>query len=77
MKEKKTDKKVLFRASLEKRLKDPEFRKGYDAVDAEIRLAVEIAEARTRPRTSPGAGGAVLDNQAKPAKPVFRRETRK
>ena len=52
MKEKKTDKKVLFRASLEKRLKDPEFRKGYDAVDAEIRLAVEIAEARARPRTS-------------------------
>ena len=37
---------MLFRAHLEKRLKNVEFRKEYAAVDAEVRLAVEIAEAR-------------------------------
>jgi len=46
MKDKKTEKKMFFRAHLEKRLKNAEFRKEYDAVDAEVRLAVEIAEAR-------------------------------
>ncbi len=46
MKEKRTNKKVFFREYLEKQLKNAEFRKEYDAVDAEVRLAVEIAEAR-------------------------------
>ena len=46
MKEKRTDKKVFFREYLKKQLKNAEFRKEYDAVDAEVRLAVEIAEAR-------------------------------
>lgn len=46
MKDKKTKKKIFFRAHLEKQLKDAEFHKEYDDVDAEVRLAVEIAEAR-------------------------------
>lgn len=48
MKEKKIDKKIFFREDLKKRLKDPEFRKAYEEADAEIRLAVAIAEAREK-----------------------------
>lgn len=45
MKEKKTGK-IFFQERLNRRLKNAEFRKAYDEVDAEVRLAVEIAEAR-------------------------------
>lgn len=48
MKIKATAKKVLFRDDLRKRLKDPEFRQAYGEVDAEVRLAVAVAEARER-----------------------------
>lgn len=46
MKEKKINKKMLFRDDLKKRLKNTEFRKAYEEADAEIRLAIKIAEAR-------------------------------
>lgn len=46
MKEKGINRKIFFRDDLKKRLKNAEFRKAYDEVDAEVRLAVEIAEAR-------------------------------
>jgi len=39
---------VLFRDDLKERLKDPEFAKGYEEVDAEVRLAVAVAMARER-----------------------------
>ena len=45
MKEKRTGK-IFFQERLNRRLKNVEFRKAYDEVDAEVRLAVEIAEAR-------------------------------
>lgn len=45
MKEKRTGK-IFFQERLNRRLKNAEFRKAYDEVDAEVRLAVEIAEAR-------------------------------
>jgi len=45
MKEKRTGK-IYFQDRLNRRLKNAEFRKAYDEVDAEVRLAVEIAEAR-------------------------------
>ena len=41
-------KRVLFRDDLKERLKDSGFRREYDKVDAEIRLAVAIAEAREK-----------------------------
>ena len=46
MKEKRIGKGISFRDHLNRRLKNAEFRKAYDEVDAEVRLAVEIAEAR-------------------------------
>lgn len=42
------EKKILFREDLKARLKDTEFRKAYEEEDAEIRLAIEIAEAREK-----------------------------
>ncbi|MFA6318288.1 MAG: helix-turn-helix transcriptional regulator [Elusimicrobiota bacterium] len=39
---------ILFRDDLRERLKDPEFRRGFDEIDAEVRLAVAIAEAREK-----------------------------
>ena len=45
MKEKRTGK-IFFQDRLNRRLKNAEFRKAYDEVDAEVRLAVEIVEAR-------------------------------
>ena len=45
MKEKRTGK-IFFQDRLNRRLKNAEFRKAYDEMDAEVRLAVEIAEAR-------------------------------
>jgi len=41
-------KKILFREDMKQRLKDPEFRRAYAAVDAEVRLSVAVAEARAR-----------------------------
>lgn len=41
-------KRVLFREDLKKRLKDPEFGKAYEEADAEVRLAIAVAEARER-----------------------------
>jgi ribosome-binding protein aMBF1 (putative translation factor) len=37
---------ISFREDLKERLKNPKFRKAFDEVDAEVRLAVAIAEAR-------------------------------
>jgi ribosome-binding protein aMBF1 (putative translation factor) len=37
---------VSFDEDLKQRLKNPKFRKAFDAVDAEVRLAVSIAKAR-------------------------------
>ena len=45
MKEKNTGK-IFFQERLNRRLKNAEFRKAYEEADAEVRLAVEIAEAR-------------------------------
>ena len=45
MREKRTGK-IFFQERLNRRLKNAEFRKAYDVVDAEVRLAVAIAEAR-------------------------------
>lgn len=41
-------KRTLFRDDLKRRLKDPEFSKAYEEADAEVRLAVSVAEARER-----------------------------
>jgi len=46
MKEKRIAGKIFFRDDLKKRRKDAEFSKAYEEMDAEIRLAVAIAEAR-------------------------------
>ncbi len=46
MKSKDKNRGIAFDDYLEKRLKNPKFRKAFDAVDAEVRLAVAIAEAR-------------------------------
>ncbi len=46
MKGKSTGKRALFREDMKQRLKDPEFRRAYDEVDAEVRLAIAVAEAR-------------------------------
>ncbi|MBI4680936.1 MAG: helix-turn-helix transcriptional regulator [Nitrospirae bacterium] len=37
---------MFFREDLKKRLKNTEFRKAYEEADAEVRLAVKVAEAR-------------------------------
>ena len=39
---------ILFRDDLKERLKDPEFAKAYEEVDAEVRLAIAVAQARER-----------------------------
>lgn len=39
---------VSFRDDLKQRLKNPEFAKAYEEVDAEVRLAIAVAEARER-----------------------------
>ncbi len=41
-------KRMLFRDELKERLRDPEFHRAYEEVDAEVRLAVAIAEAREK-----------------------------
>lgn len=46
MKAKTTGKRVLFREDLKKRLDDPDFRRAYEEADAEVRLAVAVAQAR-------------------------------
>lgn len=39
-------KRALFREDLKERLKDRDFRQAYDEADAEVRLAVAVAQAR-------------------------------
>lgn len=41
-------KRLLFREDLRQQRRDPEFRKAYEEVDAEVRLAIAVAEARER-----------------------------
>jgi ribosome-binding protein aMBF1 (putative translation factor) len=43
---KKRGKRVFFDEDMKERLKDPAFHRAYDEVDAEVRLAIAIAEAR-------------------------------
>jgi ribosome-binding protein aMBF1 (putative translation factor) len=44
----KAKEKVMFREELRQRLKNPKFAKAFAEADAEVRLAVAIAEARER-----------------------------
>ncbi|MFI5346732.1 MAG: helix-turn-helix domain-containing protein [Elusimicrobiota bacterium] len=48
MKAKPSQKRIFFRDDLKERLKDPAFRQAYDEVDAEVRWAVAVAQARER-----------------------------
>ena len=48
MKTKPAPKRIYFRDDLKERLKDPAFRQAFDEVDAEVRWAVAVAQARER-----------------------------
>lgn len=48
MKEKRAVRRAFFREDLAERLKNPQFRRAYEEADAEVRLAVAVAEAREK-----------------------------